>query len=115
MSIRRNPERSRAILVALDIGRASHAEDRAEEATRLVMSAGAEVVQVIRGRRDRPDAATYAGSGNTSLRLYDRRSYASSNSYTFGGGGKYGTSTFTDTSAYSFTANACTRWVSASA
>src|SRR5438094_964916 len=50
---------------------------------------------------------TYAGSGNTSLRLYDRRSYASSNSNTFGGGGKYGTSTFTDTSAYSFTANAC--------
>jgi len=28
-----------------------------------VESAGAEVVQVIRGRRDRPDAATYAGSG----------------------------------------------------
>jgi GTP-binding protein HflX len=63
LSIRRNPERSRAVLVALDIGRASHAEDRAEEATRLVQSAGAQVVQVIRGRRDRPDAATYAGSG----------------------------------------------------
>ena len=63
MSIRRNPERSRAVLVALDIGRASHAEDRAEEATRLVASAGAQVVHVIRGRRDRPDAATYAGSG----------------------------------------------------
>ena len=63
MSIRRNPERSRAVLVALDIGRASHAEDRAEEATRLVQSAGAQVVHVIRGRRDRPDAATYAGSG----------------------------------------------------
>jgi len=28
-----------------------------------VSSAGAEVVQVIRGRRDRPDAATFAGSG----------------------------------------------------
>ena len=63
MSIRRNPERSRAVLVALDIGRASQAEDRAEEATRLVSSAGAQVVQVIRGRRDRPDPATYAGSG----------------------------------------------------
>jgi len=63
LSIRRNPERSRAVLVALDIGRASQAEDRAEEASRLVSSAGAEVVQVIRGRRDRPDAATFAGSG----------------------------------------------------
>ena len=63
MSIRKTPERSRAILVALDIGRASQAEDRAEEATRLVNSAGAEVVEVIRGRRDRPDAATFAGSG----------------------------------------------------
>jgi GTP-binding protein HflX len=63
LSIRRNPERSRAILVALDIGRASQAEDRAEEATRLVDSAGAQVAEVIRGRRDRPDAATFAGSG----------------------------------------------------
>ncbi|HUL95041.1 MAG TPA: GTPase HflX [Usitatibacter sp.] len=63
MSIRRNPERARAVLVALDIGRATHAEDRAEEATRLVQSAGAQVAQVIRGRRDRPDAATFAGSG----------------------------------------------------
>jgi GTP-binding protein HflX len=63
LSIRRNPERSRAVLVALDIGRASAASDRAEEAARLVDSAGAEVVEVIRGRRDRPDAATFAGSG----------------------------------------------------
>ena len=62
MSIRKNPERSRAVLVALDIGRA-HRRDRAEEAARLVESAGAQVVEVIRGRRDRPDAATYAGSG----------------------------------------------------
>ncbi len=63
MSIRRNPERSRAVLVALDIGRAREGEDRAEEASRLVDSAGAKVVEVIRGRRDRPDAATFAGSG----------------------------------------------------
>lgn len=63
MNIRRNPERSRAVLVALDIGRATHAEDRAEEGTRLVQSAGVQVVQVIRGRRDRPDSATFAGSG----------------------------------------------------
>jgi GTP-binding protein HflX len=39
------------------------AEARAEEAARLVESAGAEVAQQIRGKRDRPDAATYAGSG----------------------------------------------------
>jgi GTP-binding protein HflX len=63
LTIRRNPERSRAVLVALDIGRASKAEDRAEEASRLVESAGVQVAQVIRGRRDRPDAATFAGSG----------------------------------------------------
>lgn len=63
MSIRRNPERSRAVLVSLDIGRSSHADERAEEAARLVDSAGAEVVLTIRGRRDRPDAATFAGSG----------------------------------------------------
>ncbi len=62
MSIRRTPERSRAVLVSLDIGR-SVDPDRAEEAARLVASAGAEVVQVVRGRRDRPDAATFVGSG----------------------------------------------------
>ena len=63
MSIRRHPERSRAVLVSLDIGRARPGDDRAEEAARLVESAGAEVVEVIRGRRDRPDAATFAGKG----------------------------------------------------
>jgi GTP-binding protein HflX len=63
LSIPPNPERSRAILVSLDIGRAVQAGERVEEATRLVDSAGAEVVEVIRGRRDRPDAATFAGSG----------------------------------------------------
>lgn len=63
MSIPRNPERSRAILVSLDIGRPVQAAERVEEAARLVASAGAEVVEVIRGRRDRPDAATFAGSG----------------------------------------------------
>ncbi|HEY2628776.1 MAG TPA: GTPase HflX [Usitatibacter sp.] len=63
MNTRRIPERPRAVLVALDIGRASPAEDRAEEASRLIESAGSQVVQVIRGRRDRPDAATFAGSG----------------------------------------------------
>jgi len=63
LSTPRIPERPRAVLVALDIGRVPQAEDRAEEASRLVSSAGAEVVEVIRGRRDRPDAALFAGSG----------------------------------------------------
>jgi GTP-binding protein HflX len=63
LSIRKTPERSRAVLVSLDIGRASPTAERAEEAARLVESAGANVVEVIRGRRDRPDAATFAGKG----------------------------------------------------
>jgi GTPase len=58
----RIPERTRAVLVSLDIGKVS-AEDRADEAARLIDSAGADVVEVIRGRRDRPDAKTFAGSG----------------------------------------------------
>jgi GTPase len=63
LSIRRKPERPRAVLVTLDIGRASKDEDRVEEATRLVTSAGAQVAAAIRGRRDRPDPATFAGAG----------------------------------------------------
>ena len=62
MSTPKTPERPRAILVSLDIGKAQ-SPDRAEEAARLVESAGATVVETIRGRRDRPDAKTFAGSG----------------------------------------------------
>ena len=62
MSTPRTPERTRAVLVALDIGK-PRPDDRADEAVRLVDSAGAKVVEVIRGRRDRPDAKTFAGSG----------------------------------------------------
>jgi len=62
LSTPRTPERTRAILVSLEIGK-SPPEDRAEEAARLIDSAGAEVVEVIKGRRDRPDAKTFAGSG----------------------------------------------------
>ena len=62
MSTPRTPERTRAILVSLEIGK-SPPEDRAEEAARLIDSAGAKVVEVIKGRRDRPDAKTFAGSG----------------------------------------------------
>jgi len=65
LSTRRNPERPRAVLVSLEIGSSAFAaaEDRCDEAARLIESAGAEVSQVIRGRRARPDAATFAGSG----------------------------------------------------
>jgi GTP-binding protein HflX len=63
LSIRKTPERPRAVLVSLEIGRGPHAEDRVEEATRLVESGGAQVVAVVHGRRDRPDPKTYAGSG----------------------------------------------------
>ncbi|HEX7607580.1 MAG TPA: GTPase HflX [Usitatibacter sp.] len=63
MSIRKTPSRSRAVLVSLDIGRASKTDERAQEAARLAESAGAQVVEVIRGRRDRPDSSTFAGKG----------------------------------------------------
>jgi GTP-binding protein HflX len=62
LSTPRIPERPRAILVSLEIGK-SQPEDRAEEAARLIESAGGQVVEVIRGRRDRPDSKFYAGSG----------------------------------------------------
>ncbi len=75
MSIRKIPERTRAILVSLDIGPKDDGE-RAAEAARLVDSAGAEVRELIRGRRDRPDAKTFAGSGKVkeiqdATRLHD--------------------------------------------
>jgi GTPase len=63
LSTRKTPERPRAVLVSLDIGRASKTDERAEEAARLVESAGSQVVEVIRGRRDRPDPSTFAGKG----------------------------------------------------
>ncbi len=62
MSTPRTPERIRAVLVSLDVGK-SRAGDRTEEAVRLVESAGAQIVETIRGRRDRPDAKTFAGTG----------------------------------------------------
>jgi len=63
LSTRKTPERPRAVLVSLDIGRASRTDERAGEAARLVESAGSQVVEVIRGRRDRPDPSTFAGKG----------------------------------------------------
>jgi len=73
--IRPASNRERAVVVCLEIGR-SGARDRPEEASSLVESAGADVSQVVTGRRDRPDAATFAGSGKveeirTIARLHD--------------------------------------------
>jgi len=52
----------RALLVALDFGDADPAE-RMAELDALAVSAGATVAGAVIGRRQRPDAATYAGKG----------------------------------------------------
>ena len=50
------------MLVCLDFGEDGY-EDGVAEITRLVESAGAKRHRVVRGRRQRPDARLYAGSG----------------------------------------------------
>jgi GTP-binding protein HflX len=52
----------RAVLVNLDFGDVDFAESL-EEIRRLAESAGVKPVTVVKGRRRRPDAATFAGSG----------------------------------------------------
>ena len=52
----------RALLVALDFGDADP-DERMIELDALAVSAGATVVGTVTGRRQRPDAATYAGKG----------------------------------------------------
>ena len=52
----------RALIVALALGRADHG-DRMAEIEALAASAGAQVVAEVRGRRERPDAALFAGRG----------------------------------------------------
>lgn len=52
----------RAVLVQLDFGHGGLAENLAEFEL-LTTSAGAEVVAVMQGRRQSPDAATYVGKG----------------------------------------------------
>jgi GTP-binding protein HflX len=51
-----------AVLVSLDLGGADYAENLAEM-QQLAASAGVDVRAVIKGRRLRPDPATFAGSG----------------------------------------------------
>jgi GTP-binding protein HflX len=52
----------RAVLVQLDFGAGKSAAEL-NELTELARSAGAEICAVVTGRRQRPDAALYAGSG----------------------------------------------------
>jgi len=53
---------SRALLVELDLGD-GRVDDRLHELAALAVSAGAEVVGRITGKRQRPDPATFAGKG----------------------------------------------------
>lgn len=57
-----HPNAEPAVLVALDFGHAD-LDASIAEAKELVATAGAEVRTVVRGRRERPDAALFAGSG----------------------------------------------------
>lgn len=52
----------RAVLVCLDLGKPDF-DESVEEISRLAKSAGVHVVDIIKGRRIRPDAATFAGKG----------------------------------------------------
>ena len=61
--------------MSLDFG-TRDAAARSEEAARLVKTAGADVAEVVTGKRARPDAATFAGSGKVeqirdALRLHN--------------------------------------------
>jgi GTP-binding protein HflX len=56
------PDNQAAVLVSLDFGNTA-TEDAAEELVRLAASAGIRRHAEVRGRRQRPDAKFYAGSG----------------------------------------------------
>ena len=61
-TVRRAPDAAAAVLVCLDFGDDGY-EDGIAEITRLAESAGAKRNKVVQGRRQRPDARLYAGSG----------------------------------------------------
>ena len=52
----------RAVVVCLDLGDPDYAEN-VEEIVRLAHSASVQVVTILKGRRQRPDASTFAGKG----------------------------------------------------
>ena len=62
VTARRASDPAAAVLVCLDFG-ADDYEDGVAEITRLAESAGAMRNRVVQGRRQRPDARLYAGSG----------------------------------------------------
>ncbi len=62
MMFERHQGRDRALLVELDLG-GGNPRERLAELSALATSAGARVVGTVTGRRARPDAATFAGSG----------------------------------------------------
>ena len=51
-----------AVVVCLDFGHPDYSESQ-EEIRRLAESAGAKMLATVKGKRQRPDAATFAGSG----------------------------------------------------
>ena len=55
-------DRNPTVLVGLDFGKPYYLEDLGE-ARELISSAGARVAAVVGGKREKPDAATYAGKG----------------------------------------------------
>jgi GTP-binding protein HflX len=59
---RQPAETERAILVSLDLGEPDYAESL-EELRLLAETAGVQAVAIVEGRRQRPDAALFAGSG----------------------------------------------------
>jgi GTP-binding protein HflX len=59
---RRAGDQAAAVLVCLDLGEPDYAESAAE-AERLAVSAGARRTKMVGGRRTRPDARLFAGSG----------------------------------------------------
>jgi GTP-binding protein HflX len=57
-----HPAQATAVLVCLDFG-GTDVESQLEEAAELVSAGGARVSQTVTGRRAKPDASTFAGSG----------------------------------------------------
>src|SRR5918911_910442 len=55
-------EQSQAVLVGLDLGQTDYSESLAE-AKQLAASAGVSALAIVKGRRQRPDPALFAGKG----------------------------------------------------
>jgi GTPase len=60
--VERSSDRNVAVLVGLDFGKGGY-DESVEELRQLAASAGIQTRALVRGRRDRPDPALFAGSG----------------------------------------------------